>query len=382
MTGLRMPAEWVEHERTMIAWPVRADLWGSELAAAKLTHANVVGAVARFEPVTVVANVGAGREAAEACGTGHTHAVDVIEEPIDDSWLRDSGPIVVRDASGERIAVDFRFNGWGGKYQPFDKDDAIGARLSERLGIPCHDVSMVLEGGAITVDGAGTLVTTEQCLLHPTRNPSLDRAEIEATLCEWLGAERVVWLASGLVEDRDTDGHVDNLCAFIAPGVALTQGTADATNPNAPILADNRARLVAAGIETVSVDVLPYDTIGGRTVVVPPLNLSFVNGGVIVPVADNDSDSADASVARIGPRGRRRRHPLRHPADPGVASTRCGSCGREIHRSRQHGSSRRHAHHFASGSCNSNGTPIPTPTAPRSRKARGSPRPRERGSSA
>lgn len=294
-----MPPEWGPHERTLIAWPARRSLWGEQLDAAKAVYARVVGAVARFEPVMVVANAGDGGDALSACGAGHAHAVEVIEEPIDDSWLRDSGPIVVRDRDGRRSAVDFRFNGWGAKYEPYDKDDAVSARLCTRLGLPRHAVPFVLEGGAITVDGAGTLVTTEQCLLHPTRNPSLGRAEIEDTLRAWLGAERVVWLPAGLVEDRDTDGHVDNVCAFIAPGVALTQGTADRDNPNAAVLADDRARLDEAGIDTIPVDVLPYDTVGGRLVVVPPLNLFFVNGGVILPVADHDPRAADLAVEQV-----------------------------------------------------------------------------------
>lgn len=299
MNGFSMPPEWAPHERTLVAWPARAELWGDQLAAAKVTYAGVIAAVAHFEPVLVVANVGDGAEAIEACGSGHAHAIEVIEEPIDDSWLRDSGPIVVRNGGGDRRTVDFQFNGWGGKYTPFDRDDAVAARLCARLSIPCHRAPLVLEGGAITVDGAGTLVTTEQCLLNPNRNPGLDRSDIEGALREWLGIERVVWLAAGLVEDRDTDGHIDNVCAFIAPGVALTQGTADPTNPNAALLADNRARLDAAGIETISIDVLPYDTIGGRTVVVPPLNLYLVNGGAIVPVSDHDPAAADAAVGQI-----------------------------------------------------------------------------------
>jgi agmatine deiminase len=299
MNGFSMPPEWAPHERTLIAWPARAELWDDQLVAAKATYAGVIAAVARFEPVLVVTHVGDSAEALEACGSGHAHAIEVVEELIDDSWLRDSGPIVLRNGSGDRTAVDFQFNGWGEKYAPFDNDDAVAARLCARLGIPCRDAPMVLEGGAITIDGTGTLVTTEQCLLNPNRNPSLDRATIEAVLREQLGIERVVWLAKGLVEDRDTDGHVDNVCAFVAPGVALTQGTADPTNPNAAQLGDNRARLEAAGIETISIDVLPYDTVGGRTVVVPPLNFYLVNGGAIVPVPDHDPASADAAVAQI-----------------------------------------------------------------------------------
>ncbi|MSO79322.1 MAG: agmatine deiminase family protein [Acidimicrobiia bacterium] len=293
-----MPPEWAEHERTLIAWPSRAELWGDQLGRAKDCHARVVAAVARFEPVMLVANIGDGDEAATATEGDHAHAVDVVEEPMNDSWLRDTGPIVLQWDNDKRIASDFRFNGWGGKYEPFD-DDAVAARLAARLGIPSQSISMVLEGGAITVDGAGTLVTTEQCLMHPTRNPKMGRLAIEETLEMFLGAERVVWLERGLVEDRDTDGHVDNVCAFIAPGVALVQGTADRNNPNADLLADNRRRLEEAGIKTISVDVLPYDIVGGREVVVPPLNLYFVNGSVLVPVADNDPDAAEAAVECI-----------------------------------------------------------------------------------
>jgi agmatine deiminase len=295
-----MPAEWAEHERTLIAWPTRTELWGDQIGRAKQCYTQVITEVARFEPVMLVANVGDGTEAAAAIEGDHAHRVEVIEEPIDDSWLRDTGPIILHWDIGDRIGNDFRFNGWGGRYEPYDKDDAIAARLCTRLGIASQFVSMVLEGGSITVDGEGTLVTTEQCLLHPTRNPGLKRAGTEEALHMLLGVERVLWLERGLVEDRDTDGHVDNVCAFVAPGVALVQGTNDPTNPNAELLADNRARLEAAGITTIPIDVLPYDDVGGRRVVVPPLNLYFVNGGVLVPVADSDPDAADAAVAQVG----------------------------------------------------------------------------------
>jgi agmatine deiminase len=299
MSDFAMPAEWATHERTLVAWPVRVELWGDQLAAAKTAHANVITAIARFEPVLVVVAPGAREEARAACAGDHAFDVEVVEEPIDDSWLRDSGPIVVRDAVGNRAAVDFRFNGWGEKYTPFAADDAVAARLCARLGIPCDDASIVLEGGAITVDGAGRLVTTEQCLLHANRNPGLGRSELEAVLRERLGVDEIVWLAAGLVEDRDTDGHVDNVCTFVAPGVALVQGTPDDGNPNAATLADNRARLEDVGVEVIPIDVLPYDVVGGRRVVVPPLNCYQVNGGVIVPVADGDPAAADASVAAI-----------------------------------------------------------------------------------
>jgi agmatine deiminase len=297
--GFAMPAEWTEHERTIVAWPARAELWGDQLDGAKHAHAAVSRAIARFEPALVVANVGDGDEAHAACGEGQDHPIEVVEEPIDDSWIRDCGPIGVRDAQRRRAAIDFRFNGWGEKYRPYDADAEVAARLCDRLGLRRFDAPIVLEGGAITVDCAGTLVPTEQCLLHPGRNPMLGKEALEDALRTWLGVARVVWLAAGLVEDLDTDGHVDNVCTFIAPAVALVQGTSDAANPNAAILAGNRERLGAAGIETHVVEVLPYDSVAGRRVVVPPLNCYFVNGGMLVPVPDDDERATRAIVARF-----------------------------------------------------------------------------------
>ncbi|HZP31285.1 MAG TPA: agmatine deiminase family protein [Acidimicrobiia bacterium] len=296
--GYSMPAEWAPHERTLVVWPARRSLWGADLASARAAYAAAIRAVARFEPVTVVANVGAGPDAAATLGP--TPGVEVVEEPVDDSWVRDTGPLVVTDASGRRRAVDFRFNGWGERYRPYDADAGLAARLAERLGLPRDPAPLVLEGGAITVDGAGTLVTTEQCLLNPNRNPGRSRAEVDAVLHEWLGVERVVWLAAGLVEDRDTDGHVDNVCAFVAPGVALVQGTADRHSADAPILDDARRRLERAGIAVSVVDVLPVVDVDDRAVAIPPLNFYQCNdGGVVVPVAEGDPAARDAAVGAI-----------------------------------------------------------------------------------
>lgn len=294
-----MPGEWAPHERTIVCWPARISLWGDQLVRAKAAHAATIRAISRFEPVLVVARPGAGVEATRACERSGPFPVEVVEEPIDDSWVRDNGPIVVTDEKGRRKAIDFRFNGWGEKFVPHAADDALGAQLCKRLGLPCHDAPLVLEGGSITVDGTGLLVTTEQCLLHPSRNPDLTRADIERALQEWLGADRIVWLRAGLVEDEHTDGHVDNVCAFVAPGRALVQTTSDRDNPNHAILHENRARLDAAGIETIGIDVLPYDEVGGTTVVVPPLNLYLTNGGVVLPIPDGDAATASAVTEEV-----------------------------------------------------------------------------------
>src|SRR5262249_14847926 len=188
-----MPAEWSPHERTLIAWPTRRSLWGDRYADACAVHAEVARIVAAHEPVTMVAAPADAAAARLACGPG----IDVVGLPIDDSWIRDTGPIGVVGDGGERAAVDFRFNGWGDKFRPWDRDDAVAAALAEHFGWPVVRAPFVLEGGAITVDGEGTLIATEQCLLHPNRNPELTRAEIETRLHRYLGVERVIWIPYG-----------------------------------------------------------------------------------------------------------------------------------------------------------------------------------------
>jgi agmatine deiminase len=276
--GLAMPAEWAPHERTLMAWPCRRELWGEALVRAKEEHAAAANAIARFEPVTVVCNPGEdAREAADATDA------EILELEIDDSWLRDSGPIYVT-AEGRRAGVHFGFNAWGEKFTPYDRDATIGARLLDHFGDARYDGGLILEGGSIAVDGEGTLLTTEQCLLHPSRNPGLTREQIEERLGESLGVDRVVWLGQGLVEDRDTDGHVDLVAAFVRPGHVLLQ-TAPAGNPNGPNIEENKRRLEAAGLTWTELDVLPYVEVAGERAVAPAMNFYLCNGGAVVPVA-------------------------------------------------------------------------------------------------
>src|SRR3954469_21360953 len=240
-----MPPETAPHERTLIAWPCRESLWGERLEEARAETAGVANAVAAVEPVLTVVRPGHAADArARLAGE-----VEIWEAAIDDSWLRDSGPIVVTDGA-ERRGVQFGFNAWGGKFPPWDDDATVAGRLCDHLGLPWERSEMVLEGGAIAVDANGTLVTTEECLLNPNRNPGWSRERIEDELRTRLGVERVVWLPFGLAEDRDTDGHVDLVAAFCAPGrVALL--AVEEGNANAERLAENRAVLEGAGLEVV-----------------------------------------------------------------------------------------------------------------------------------
>jgi agmatine deiminase len=293
---LRMPAEWAYHERCVMAWPVRESMWRAQLAAAKADFARVARVIARAEPVLMVANPGAGKEADAACATAN---VEVVEWPIDDSWTRDMGAVIVADASGRRVGVDFVFNAWGEKFLPYDEDARFGRRMCDALGIERVDASpFVLEGGAVTVDGEGTLVTTEQCLLNPNRNPTMSREEIENELRRRLGIERVVWLPYGVLEDDDTDGHVDNVAAFVGPGRVIAQTTADRDDPNYARLRRNLAVLQGAGFDVVELDVLPAATVDGTRVVVPPLNAYLGNASVVVPVLDGEPARRSLAIWR------------------------------------------------------------------------------------
>ena len=289
---MRYPGEWEPHERTIMGWPCRTSLWGPTLEQARADYAAVANAIADFEDVTMIAASAQDAKAARSACAGR---VEIVELPIDDSWLRDSGPIYVVDDDGARLAIHFGFNAWGEKFPPWDKDAEVGGRIARELGDEVRPAPMVLEGGSVISDGAGTIATTEQCLLAPNRNPSLSRGAIEELLADYLGAERLVWLGQGLVEDRDTDGHIDMIAAFAPGGRALVQ-TVTADNPNRERCEENVERFADAGIETIEVPFLPYAEIAGERVAVGYLNFYVCNGAVIAPVTGIDFDDEALAI--------------------------------------------------------------------------------------
>jgi agmatine deiminase len=281
-----------------MGWPCRTELWGETMDQARSDYATVANAVAAFEPVTMIANPGADAVSARAACTA---GVEIVELPLDDSWLRDCGPIYVFDDDGARTAVHFGFNAWGEKFPPWDRDAVVGRLIAERLGDPVVEGGMVLEGGSIVTDGDGTLLTTEQCLLNPNRNPALSRQEIETTLGDRLGIRDVLWLGMGQVEDRDTDGHIDMIAAFIEPGHVLLQTVAEG-NPNFERCQENRRRLEVAGLRVTELPFLPYAEVAGEPVAVSYLNFYICNGGVVVPIAGAETDEqALAMIAAAYP---------------------------------------------------------------------------------
>lgn len=290
--GTRVPAETDPHERTLVAWPTgfrRDALWGDQLDAVRKLHALIAHVIARFEPVLLVADPS---EADDVADHIVSEGIDVLAEPIDDSWLRDSGPVIAVAPDGSRHALCFEFTGWGGSFIPFDRDATIAARIAAHLDLPSYDIGIAGEGGALALDGLGTIVTTERCLLNPNRNPGRTRAEIDTVLRRAVGADTVVWLADGIAEDGGTDGHVDNVVAFFAPGRCLLQGCDDPANPNHAIARANREKLERAGIVVTEVPVLPYAVVDGSRLPVPYVNLYPINGAVLVPVTGGRSDAA------------------------------------------------------------------------------------------
>ena len=294
---LAMPPEWAPHERCVVAWPCRADMWGD---AAGRGQGQPRRGGERHRRLRAGA-AGGQRPATGPRRRRPAPGAEVVEWPLDDSWARDIGAIVLT-GDGRRAGLNPVFNGWGEKFDPYDEDARFAERMCEHLGLDRVDAfPFVLEGGAITVDGAGTVITTEQCLLNPNRNPGLDRAGIEAELRRWLGVERVVWLPYGLIEDDDTDGHVDNVALCVRPGVVLAQTTTDPSHADHDRLRANVEVLVEAGYEVIEIDVLPEVVIDGQS-----------GGG---PAAEPVPGQRGRHRAR-GRRARGRRRPRRGPGRP------------------------------------------------------------------
>jgi len=289
-----MPAEWAKQDWIWIGFPAHADLWEDDLAPAQAQMAAFANAVAETgQQVRLVVRDDAAEAAARALVSG---AVQIEQHTYGDIWLRDTGPLTLLGPDGARRAQGFGFNGWGGKYL-LEGDQETGPSLAAAGGLPYARADWILEGGAIESDGHGLVVTTEQCLLNPNRNPLLSRADIAANLRRDLGFERILWLGDGLKGDH-TDGHVDNLARMIAPGTIAIPRASGTDDPNAAVYADARAR--AAGFGMSVRDVPSPGLIGEADDVEPASYMNFVicNDVVVVPTYGSPHD-ADA-VTEIG----------------------------------------------------------------------------------
>jgi agmatine deiminase len=297
---MRWPAEWEPHRATWLAWPHAPTTWPGHLAEAQAEYCGIVRALSGRETVELLVADDAMEESARvqltAAGVDADRAIRFHHVPTNDSWLRDTGPIFVRDGAGAPLALACGFNAWGGKYPPWDRDAAVGARVAALAGTLCEAPGFVLEGGSIDGDGAGTILTTESCLLNANREATpRTRAQMEERLAHWLGAQRVVWLGEGIAAD-DTDGHIDDCARFVAPGVVVA-AQAD-SGPDQPILAENRRRLVAAGFSVHDLPMPPVHRVGGEACPASYANFYLANGAALVPTFGAASDARALAVLR------------------------------------------------------------------------------------
>ena len=243
--GFRMPAEFEPHAGCWMLWPERKDNWRQGARPAQAAFASVATAIATSEPVTVGASAAQFVQARSML----PDAIRVVEMSSNDSWMRDVGPTFVVGKRGGLRAVDWVFNAWGGlnggAYFPWDQDDLVARKVAEIEGADRYRPPLILEGGSIHVDGEGTLITTEECLTNPNRNPHMDKGQLEILLHEYLGVTQVIWLGKGVVED-ETDGHVDNLCAFVRSGEVVLTWTDNKRDPQYKVSLDAYERLMEA----------------------------------------------------------------------------------------------------------------------------------------
>jgi len=304
-----MPAEWAPHAGCWMTWPCRPENW-DDIERARAAYARVARAIAAFEPVTMTANAEHVAQARKALGVGFGANVDVVVVPSDDSWARDTAPTFVVDGRGGLAGVDWRFNAYGGIYERYARTANMARRILDLLGARRFAAPLVLEGGAVHTDGDGTLLTTEEVVLDPRRNPGLSREEAEALLRDYLGVERVVWLAAALEHDN-TGGHVDNLAAFVAPGVVVAVGGGDPDDPQAAAFAANLARLRGArdargrSLEVVELPSPARRELRGRLLSPSYVNFYVANGAVVLPGFGDPADEVARDVlARLFPRRR------------------------------------------------------------------------------
>ena len=291
-----MPAEWARHERSWVMWPCRTEVW-PDMAATRRDYAAVAHAIREYEPLTMAVNPEDEAEARSMLGSD----IDIAVVPLDDSWARDAGPCFLVDQQGNQAGVSFKFNAWGGKYDPYDHDDAFAEFVLQQSGVRQYSSRLTAEGGGISVDGEGTILTTESCFPNSNRNPGWSRQDIENELLEMLGGEKVIWLP-GNVEETETDGHVDGIAMFARPGVVLIEDAGTPGDPYYDIMManikamENQQDSRGRDIELVKIPEA-YDAVAcGDMFCRSYVNSYLVNDGVIMPRYDVATDDAAREI--------------------------------------------------------------------------------------
>jgi len=300
-----MPAEWEPHAATWVAWPHNREDWPGRFAPVPWVYGEIVRKLSRFERVRILvesrAAAGQALRLLRKVGANHD-AVEWFVCRTNRVWTRDYGPIFVRNRAGETALTGWRFNAWA-KYDDWRKDAAVPAHLAHRLRLPLFTPGMVLEGGSIDVNGAGRLMTTEECLLSPVqaRNPGMSRAEVEANLRAYLGVKQVIWLRNGIAGD-DTHGHVDDLARFVARDTVVVASENDRGDANYEPLRENLRILRAAGLRVVKLPMPRPLVFQGQRLPASYANFYIANGVLLAPTFNDPADrTALATLARLFP---------------------------------------------------------------------------------
>jgi agmatine deiminase len=298
-----MPAEWTPHAATLLIWPHNRDTWpGNRLEAVENIYCAIISALLKYEPaILIVKDESVKQRAQNLLGDYQSlpFPLRIITTPVNDVWARDSGPIIVRNRNGF-VITDWEFNSWGGKYAPWDDDNRLPEKISERFTMENCKTGMVLEGGSIDTNGEGLFLTTESVLLNENRNPGWEKEKIEKYLQRYLGAEKIIWLKKGLAGD-DTDGHIDDLARFVNKNTVVTAVTDDPASPNYEILKENLRilenstgrdgkplHIIQIPLPETLVDDPTVD--GSDHVPCSYANFYIANGAVLLPLYDEKTD--------------------------------------------------------------------------------------------
>ncbi len=294
-----MPAEWAPHRATWLTWPRREGIsFPNRFDAVPQVWARMCAILSPEEEVHInffsEAHEQEIRAALARAGLTVSQRIFLHHFPAYEPWCRDHGPIFVKN--GDRLAVvDWDYNAWGGKYPPSDLDDAVPQRVAEFLGLPLFQPRMILEGGSIEVNGAGTLLTTEACLLNPNRNPDLTKAEIEQHLADYLGVEKIVWLGEGIVGD-DTDGHIDDIARFVDERTVVVAIEEDPADENYELLRENRRRLESEALQIIDLPMPGPVFLEGQRLPASYANFYIANEVVLLPVFGHRNDERARAI--------------------------------------------------------------------------------------
>ncbi len=291
--GFRMPAEWEHHSCCWMAWPHDEIAWRGRHAEIKEVIASLAQTISVYEPVRMLVPEQSLEEARKVCGAG----IELIVQDLNDAWARDTLPSFLVGPGKNLAGTDWKFNGWGDmEYCNWDRDQHLAESLCRKLEIPCYKAPIFNEGGAVHVDGEGTVICTRNTLLNENRNSGKNEAEVAEILCRYLGAEKVIWLDEGYDQD-ETGGHIDVITAFAAPGKIMHLSCDDPADPNYSIFRENIRVLESSTdamgrrLEVIRIPQPPARFEGDRRLAISYMNFYFANGAVILPVFGENTDS-------------------------------------------------------------------------------------------